>query len=84
MSNTANPTESGGGFFNGLGGLIAAIVLGLLAWPMLLPLAGTGENFGKIVPLNWILEALWLVAVVVGFRVTHSHHRRQGRTPEDS
>jgi hypothetical protein len=57
-----------GGFFSNVTGLLVAAFLGLCFWPMLLPLAGTGANYTKIVPLNWILEIVWLVFLVYAFR----------------
>lgn len=71
-----------GGISRGVG-VIWCLFLGFIFMPMLLPLAGTGPNYGIVTPMNWILEILWIVLLIIGWRwwrtkrhVVQPHHSR--------
>jgi hypothetical protein len=66
---------NGGGFFNNLGGLISAVLLFTCFWPLLVPFYGTGANFEKESPLNYVLEAVWLVFIVMVIAALRRRHR---------
>jgi hypothetical protein len=66
---------NGGGFFSNLGGLISAVLLFASFWPLLVPFNGTGANFEKESPLNYILEVVWLVFIVMVISALHRKRR---------
>jgi hypothetical protein len=68
---------NGGGFFSNVGGLIAGILLFTCFWPLLVPFYGTGQNFTKESPLNYILEVAWIVFVIAAIRALHRKHRNR-------